>query len=232
MELCDTLETLVILSEDAKNMGIFIAYTVSWKINDRFNSRGYPFETEIQELISYIKSTYSLDSLKNNRTIRAYRDFFWRIGIDPTKVRPSSEALVRRILRNVFPRLNPIVDAGNIASAYTMVPIGMYDLDYCELPLTLRLSSGGEVFRPIGGIEERLREGIPILIDAKGTVMHIYPHRDSIDTMIRNKTSRIIIIAAGVNGVDGDLVKKAVEITIKLLVKIGWNWCNNIIMKL
>lgn len=231
MELCNILETLVTLTEDVKNMGIFIAYTISWKIIDRVESKSYPFETEVQELIDYIKSIHSLDSLKNDRIVRAYRDFFWRIGVDPTKVRPSSEALVRRALRNAFPKVNPIVDAGNIASAYTMVPIGMYDLDHCKLSLTLRLSSGGEVFRPIGGAEEKLREGIPILVDAKNTVMHIYPHRDSIDTMIRNETSKIIIIAAGVHGVDRDLVKKAIEITMKLLVKIGWNWCNNIIIK-
>ncbi|MCS7111167.1 MAG: phenylalanine--tRNA ligase beta subunit-related protein [Ignisphaera sp.] len=231
MELCSSLETIVTLDECIKDMDIFIAYTLSWKVSDRAGNEGYPFETEMQELVNYIKSHHSLDSLKNDGTIRAYRDFFWKIGVDPTKVRPSSEALIRRALRNSFPRIDPIVDAGNISSAYTMVPIGMYDLERCTPPLTLRLSRGNEIFRPIGGVEEKLREGIPILVDAKNNVMHIYPHRDSIDTAVRSETRRVVIIAAGVSGVDRDRVKKAVDLTMRLLAKIGWSWCGSITVK-
>lgn len=225
------LETLVHLDKSVEGLDIFIAYTVSWRISSRFNYNFYPFELEIQDLVNYVKNRYSLDTLKNDSIVRAYRDFFWRIGVDPTKVRPSSEALIRRILRNVFPKINPIVDAGNISSAYTMVPIGMYDLERCTPPLTLRLSRGDEVFRPLGGVEERLREGIPILVDAKGSVMHVYPYRDSIDTAIQSETHRAIIIAAGVRGVDRERVRRAVDLTVKLLTKIEWSWCNNIVVK-
>ncbi|MEM0500684.1 MAG: phenylalanine--tRNA ligase beta subunit-related protein [Ignisphaera sp.] len=231
MELCNMLESLISLDENVRNMGIFIAYTISWKASSMADYEGDPFEIDVQGLVNYIKNKYSLDTLRNDKTIRAYREFFWKIGIDPTKTRPSSEALVRRILRNSFPRINPIVDAGNIASAYTMVPIGIYDLERCIPPLILKLSRGDEVFRPIGGAEERLRKNMPILVDAKGTVMHIYPHRDGIDTMIRNETRKIIIIAAGVYGVDKDMVKKAIEISVQLLSKIGWDWCHSIIVK-
>jgi len=231
MEMCNIIETLVSLDEDVKKMEVFIAYTIAWKESNISIDKSYPFEIEIQKLIDYIRNKYTLETLKNDIVVRAYREFFWRIGIDPTKTRPSSEALVRRALRGSFPRVNPVVDAGNIASAYTMVPIGIYDLDYCKLPLILRLSKGDEIFRPIGGSEEKLERDIPILVDSKNTVMHIYPHRDSIETMIRDSTHRILIIAAGVDRVDRDLVKKAAELVASLLTKIGWNWCKNVILK-
>jgi len=93
------------------------------------------------------------------------------------------------------------------------------------------LSSGGEVFKPIGGREEVLDKDTPILVDSKGTVLHIYPHRDSIETCVTDTTRRIITIAAGVPGVERELLVKTVEIVVRLLGKIGWNSCSRIIYK-
>jgi DNA/RNA-binding domain of Phe-tRNA-synthetase-like protein len=222
-EACNRLEILTI-DEDAKSLGIFVAYTYAW-LEERKSFTQYPLEEEIKNLINYLKNKYTLEKLKEDPIVRAYRDFFWKIGIDPTKTRPSSEALVRRALKNSFPRIDPVIDAGNIASAYTMIPIGMYDMNSIKPPLRIVISKGGEVFRPIGGNELILEKGIPILIDSKGIVMHIYPHRDSIETMVRKNTSKLLIIAAGVPGVGKDLVKKAAELVAQLLEKIGWRWC-------
>jgi len=72
---------------------------------------------EIREVEDEIKSKYRIDEVKDIKTIRLQRDFFWRMGVDPTKVRPASEALLRRILLNKWlPRVSPIVDAYNLAS--------------------------------------------------------------------------------------------------------------------
>ncbi len=228
--LCSDLESFVIVSSEVKPLGIHLAYTVSWMERNVLSS-SYPFENEVEKLVEYIKNNFTLEYLKEHRVVRAYRDFYWRLGIDPTKTRPASEALVRRALRNQFPRVNPVVDAGNIASAYTLIPIGIYDLDRVQPPLRIKLSSGGEVFKPIGGREEVLDKDTPILVDSKGTVLHIYPHRDSIETCVTDTTRRIITIAAGVPGVEKELVVKAVEIVVRLLGKIGWNSCSRIIYK-
>ena len=45
---------------------------------------------EIREVEKEIKSKYRIDEVKDIKTIRLQRDFFWRMGIDPTKVRPAS----------------------------------------------------------------------------------------------------------------------------------------------
>ncbi|MEM1541110.1 MAG: phenylalanine--tRNA ligase beta subunit-related protein [Ignisphaera sp.] len=227
---CDNIDKLIDLDNNVKSLEIHIAYTISWKDSEKLFER-YPFEDEIRNLINYVKSRYTLDMLRDDRVVRAYRDFFWKLGIDPTKTRPASEALVRRALRDQFPCINPVVDAGNIASAYTMVPIGMYDLDRVSLPLTIKFSQGGEKFKPIGGGEEVLEKDIPILVDSKGTVMHIYPHRDSMETCVTENTTKIVTIAAGVPGVEREVVMRAASIVVELLQKIGWSSCNLIIYK-
>jgi DNA/RNA-binding domain of Phe-tRNA-synthetase-like protein len=223
LESCGELGILTV-DEEARRLGIFVAYTYAW-LEHRMVFKHYPLEEDVMNLVSYLKGRYTLEKLKEDPVVRAYRDFFWRIGVDPTKTRPSSEALVRRALRDSFHRISPVIDAGNIASAHTMVPIGMYDMDYAKPPLRITVSRGGEVFRPIGGSEIRLEKGVPILVDSRGVVMHMYPHRDSVETMVRETTSKILIVAAGVPGVDKDLVKKAAELTAQLLKKMGWEWC-------
>jgi phosphoenolpyruvate synthase (EC 2.7.9.2) len=61
----------------------------------------------IAKALSVIRASASLEGLKEDPVVRAYRDFYWRLGIDPTKVRPSSEALARRAFRGECPQGEP-----------------------------------------------------------------------------------------------------------------------------
>ncbi|MEM1983537.1 MAG: hypothetical protein QXZ63_07775, partial [Sulfolobales archaeon] len=64
----------------------------------------------VKGLINNLLSTYTLDRIKDNPTIRSYREIMWRLGIDPTKVRVSSEAMLRRVIKNgSFPYINNVV---------------------------------------------------------------------------------------------------------------------------
>jgi len=186
---------------------------------------GRPLRAEEERLLRELAARYSLDSLRADPLVRAYRDFYWRIGVDPTKTRPSSEALVRRALRGRWPRINPVVDAGNIASARYMVPIGLYDVESFTPPARLTLSRGGELFEPIGGKPEALEKGVPVMVDAQGTVMHLYPHRDSRRTMIRPETRCVLVLAAGAPGVDWERLRSAVREVQRLLGLLGWQHC-------
>jgi len=225
--LCSELGGLVGIDEGVRGLGAFIAYTISWG-----SSVEGDLSSEFDSLINYLRSRYELGSLKDDPVVKAYRRFFWRVGIDPTKTRPAAEALVRRVLRGKpFPRINPVVDAGNIASAYTMVPIGLYDLSRVELPLKLTLSEGGEVFKPLGGRDEVLRPGVPVLKDSSGKVLHIYPHRDSRESCVTEGTREVLILGAGVPGVPKDLVVKAVRKVAELLSVIGWYSCSDVVIK-
>ncbi len=153
-----------------------------------------------------VREAFNLESLKDDPRVRALRDFYWRLGIDPTKQRPSSEALVRRVLRGRrVPRINCVVDVGNAVSMMTLVPIGIYDLDKLCPPLRLRFSREGEGFNPIGGSFERLSEGQIVLSDVR-RVVHVFPHRDCDETKVTEETKSVLVVACGVPGFEKEVV--------------------------
>ncbi len=82
----------------------------------------------IQEEIR--RSFPTLDQIKSYPIFRCYRDFFWRVGIDPTKNRPAAEALTRRVVSGKdLPTINTLVDSYNLASIKTSVAIAAFDLN-------------------------------------------------------------------------------------------------------
>ena len=56
----------------------------------------------------------------------AVRTMYRKVGLDPTKRRPSSEALLRRVLRGEpLPRVNTLVDVCNWCSVELQLPYGL-----------------------------------------------------------------------------------------------------------
>lgn len=172
-------------------------------------------EEEVERLRNSMP--YRLETLKDEPVARAFRDFYWRIGIDPTKKRPAGEALARRILSGSgIPSINNLVDAGNLASAETLIPIGIYDLDKISGELVLRFAREGEEFVDIKGRKSGLKPNEIVLVDDVG-VVHVFPHRDSQRTMITDATRRALIIGCGVKGVPRELVEEACDKVLQYL---------------
>ena len=157
----------------------------------------YDFSPRYNEIVGEIKSSYTLDNIKEQKLIALYRKFYWEhLNIDPTKTRPAAEALIRRILGNKpIPCISPFVDAYNWASIQSLVPMGAYDLDSISSPIILRLSNGNELFTPIAQEPKKLPVGILITSDAKKTILCQYPYRDSQITMVRENTRKILLMA-------------------------------------
>lgn len=96
------------------------------------------------------------------------RSLYKALGIDPTKQRPSSEALLRRILQGKpFPRVNPLVDCVNLLSVRFLLPYGLYDLAAIRPPFEFRVGGPGEGYRGIRKDRVNL-EGRPALFDGEG----------------------------------------------------------------
>src|SRR5512136_2649404 len=80
----------------------------------------------------------------------AVRRMYSRTGVDPTRTRPSSEALLRRVRRgDALPRINALVDVCNWCSMELQLPYGLYDLDRIEGEVELRLGRPGEQYAGI-----------------------------------------------------------------------------------
>lgn len=96
------------------------------------------------------------------------RDLYKSFGMEPTRHRPSSEALLRRLLRGKeLYRLGSLVDTCNLASLTFLLPIGMYDLAKVRGDVTLRTGGPGEEYPGIRKGPVHL-EGRLGLFDAEG----------------------------------------------------------------
>jgi len=198
------------LEEGVRKMGVSISTDVLEFVKVR-ETRKEPFKALVRELKLEMRERFpSLDLVKEDHTVKKLRQFYWNIGIDPTKTRPSSEALLRRLLKKELPMINNLVDAGNLASAKTIIPIGIYDLDRLNGEVRLRLSTDGEKFIGIGNKIKDLEAGIPVLADEEG-VVHLYPHRDCQRTMITHECENALLVACGVMGMRQKPIVKAVE---------------------
>jgi DNA/RNA-binding domain of Phe-tRNA-synthetase-like protein len=117
------------------------------------------------------------------------RALYKRFGIDPTRVRPSSEALLRRLKKGEpLPRVNSLVDVANALSVQLQVPVGLYDLDKVKGDeLVVRLGAEGESYTGIG--KEKVNVAARICVaDAEGPCGN--PSSDSARTMITTSTER------------------------------------------
>ncbi|MEM3626532.1 MAG: phenylalanine--tRNA ligase beta subunit-related protein [Candidatus Bathyarchaeia archaeon] len=169
-----------------------------------------------------VKAKYKIETLKDNPIVRAYRDFYWRLGIDPTKTRPSGEALLRRVLHGEeLPTISAAVDAYNLASMKTIIPLSGFDGDRISPPLQVRFARNGENFLGIGMNKPiTLTDKMLVLADEK-QVLCIYPYRDSDHTKITEKTQNIIIVGYGAPGITEQQVSEAVETTLEYIKKVS-----------
>ncbi|MHA2500876.1 MAG: hypothetical protein ACXAEL_15005, partial [Candidatus Hodarchaeales archaeon] len=88
-----------IISEVLKNEypDLFVPYAIISEVQVA-TTPSPEFKTRLAEVSGEIRAKFTLENLKDDELVRKYRDFFWRLGIDPTKTRPASEALIRRVL--------------------------------------------------------------------------------------------------------------------------------------
>ena len=140
------------------------------------------FELEVK------RATQTAKAGKVGSTDKA-QELYRRFGTHPTRMRPSSEALLRRMKKGEpLPRINSLVDVANALSVQLQVPVGLYDLDHVKgEELVVRLGLKGESYEGIG--KERVNvEGRICVADAEGACGN--PSADSARTMITTATER------------------------------------------
>jgi DNA/RNA-binding domain of Phe-tRNA-synthetase-like protein len=98
---------------------------------------------------------YSLDELAQIPQVNYYRSCFKKLGIDHKRYRPSSEALLRRVLQGKsLPSIHSAADVNNFFSLRYIVPCGLYDLDKIEgHTITMRLGNQDESYLSLTGRE-------------------------------------------------------------------------------
>src|SRR5450432_3223570 len=82
----------------------------------------------MQRICERKRGEFTVESLAEAHPIRAVRAMFREWDMDPSKCRPSSEALLRRVVQGKgLYRVSNVVDIGNLGSIETGWPFGCYD---------------------------------------------------------------------------------------------------------
>lgn len=120
------------------------------------------------------------------------RTMYKRVGIDPTKTRPSNEALLRRVRKGQpLPRVNSLVDVINWCSFEFQLPYGLYDAAHVQGVVTLRLGRDGEEYAGIR--KDAVHVGGRItLADDRGPFGN--PTSDSARTMVTTETRDALVV--------------------------------------
>ncbi|HDJ66087.1 MAG TPA: hypothetical protein ENF33_00015 [Nitrososphaeria archaeon] len=162
------------------------------------------------EIYGKLRKKYRLESLKDDPLVRTYRNFFWRIGIDPTKIRPAAEALLRRILSGKgLPRINTLVDSYNLASAESGIALAAFDSEKIDGDMIMRFANEGEEFLGIGMRKPKILRGGEIVVADSRRLIAIYPYRDAEYSKVTLKTENIYLMVCGVPGIGIEVLKNA-----------------------
>ncbi|AEW99027.1 B3/B4 domain-containing protein [Streptantibioticus cattleyicolor] len=141
----------------------------------------------------------------------AYRSF----GTNPRRVRPSVDALGRRLAKKgALPRINPAVDSYNAVSVRHALPAGAFDLDQVTGDVHIRHADGTESFTPLGepGTVEHPKPGEIVYADATGVLTRHWNHRDAHRTRVTEDSVRVAFILETLHATrDGHLVKATAE---------------------
>jgi len=151
-----------------------------------------PLAQLLSEVCERRRHEFTLESLAGAEATRAVRAMFRAWSIDPSKYRPSSEALLRRVVQGKgLYRVSNVVDIANLGSIETGWPYGCYDRSRLRGPITFRAGATGETYEGIGKRSWHLA-GKPVLADADGPFGS--PISDSTRTMITSSAHDILAV--------------------------------------
>ncbi len=147
------------------------------------------------------------------------RTMYKRVGIDPTKTRPSNEALLRRVRKgDAIPRINSLVDIINWCSLEFQLPYGLYDLSKISGPVTMRLGVDGESYAGIRKDDVNVSGRITIA-DSVGAFGN--PTSDSARTMVTPATTEALVIVYAPAEIDRKQIARVLDVTASRIADIA-----------
>ena len=150
------------------------------------------FATERQQVVERWTSAYGGRQPADVPGVAETRALFHALDIDPTKHRPSSEALLRRVLQGRgLPEVSPVVDACNLASVEHQIPMGLYDRDRVHGTVAVRVGRDGEGYEGIRKQRVNLN-GRLLLADDHGPFGA--PTSDSLRTSVTPATRNVAVV--------------------------------------
>ncbi len=153
------------------------------------------FAAERDAIAARLLEKYGSRTVLDVPGVAEARSLFHRLGVDPTKTRPSSEALLRRVLQaKPLPEIDPVVDVCNLASLEHQFPLGLYDRALVQGGVFARVGREGEGYDGIRKARVNL-SGRPLLADDAGAFGA--PTSDSARTQVTERTTDLLLVVFG-----------------------------------
>ena len=155
---------------------------------------------EIHALENKYRQELTTESLKQLPGIAATRSVYKACGKDPSRYRPASEQLIRRMLQGKeLYKIDTLVDLVNLASIAFGYSIGGFDADkFVGDTLTLGVGREEEPYEGIGRGPINIA-GLPVYRDAEGGFGT--PTSDHERTKMTLGTTHLVVL---INGYDGN----------------------------
>ncbi len=175
-----------------------------------------------QVVFQEVKLRFPLNELANNPVIRNFRDLYSSYGMDPTKDRIASEALIRRIHsgQNLW-RVNNVIDAMNLASALYGLPIGVMDYHKINFPITVRKANVGEPFVKIGGKTVNCSGKEIVVADNEKILDFGFATADTDLAKVTDKTKDLLIVVYATDSIEKTYVNKALDDVISFITRFA-----------
>ena len=206
----------IIVSEEIKQVcPAFVGAAVEAQVTNS------PYSQELWDEIhaweERFRSELTTESLKELSGIAATRRVYKACGKDPSRYRPASEQLIRRMLQGKeLYQIDTLVDLVNLASIVYGYSIGGFDADkMVGDTLTLGIGREGEPYEGIGRGLLNIA-GLPVYRDQQGGVGT--PTSDNERTKMTLATTHLLVL---INGYDGqeDRVRQNAEFIQQLVRK-------------
>jgi len=149
----------------------------------------------------------------------AVRTMYKRVGLDPTKTRPSNEALLRRVRKgDTIPRINSLVDIINWCSLEFQLPYGLYDFAKISGPVEMRLGREGESYPGIRKDDVHVGGRITV---ADGGGPFGNPTSDSARTMVTPATTEALVIVYAPAEILRMQIARVLDVTAQRIAQIA-----------
>lgn len=170
-----------------------------------------------KEIIDGIKAELSIESISQKPTILSTKNAYRVLGKDPSRYRPSAEALTRRVVngKDLY-QVNNIVDLLNLGSLESGFSIGGYDAEKVDGAIDFGIGKENEPYQAIGRGDLNI-ENLPLFRDRSGAFGS--PTSDSLRTMVTDNTAIFLMILIDFNG--DPLLQKSMDRSIDFLKLYG-----------
>lgn len=167
-----------------------------------------PLLAELDATTRAAAARFAGDALTDDAVVSQVRRLFKSVGIDPTRYRPSSEALVRRIVKGQgLYQINSLVDINNLCSIESLLPLGCYDVDRIDGDMHVRIGREDESYEGIG--REINIAGKLVSVDDRGPFGS--PIADSSRTRITEDTRNALVLVYAPRAVDDAGVTRVLD---------------------